>query len=488
MLNSWEDLWFNNKKDYGNVVLTKLGYNGVVFDYNYRLKTVNNLIKKSNNNTDTYISLNSFKNGVRRSGELAQIRNIGIDLDFYKMDKYSSMTNENAILEVFGEVIKHIGNGDIPGPNMVTFGHGVQLIWTIKNGLPASMAWATKNITANFVNKLSDLGADPKCTDVTRLFRVPGSVNSRNNSKIKFEIWNNNEYDFSQLSDYIVDNFSEEDRETKLIGNRVKTNKTRLEDFEKLANIRGIKKMIGYRNEWLFWYGFHYLLSKNISQGDFEDRMNTIQDKYIPGLSSSEIKNTLKSCWREAGLFLKYYKENRNVILYNQDDGIVKPEKVKTIIRDFDITEEEQLQLVTFASDAIKLERKRELEKNRWYDKGHMSMDQLKKTRKVEKEKQVSLLKGLFSELSNSTKKHIAWLLKISTRTLRRTEKIMGTDSFIDINRAKSSELLLFLKNAKDHGLWFSLSVEENVLKNDYDIVSEFVFSELFHRLQIECT
>lgn len=56
MLNSWEDLWFNNKKDYGNVVLTKLGYNGVVFDYNYRLKTVNNLIKKSNNNTDTYIS------------------------------------------------------------------------------------------------------------------------------------------------------------------------------------------------------------------------------------------------------------------------------------------------------------------------------------------------------------------------------------------------------------------------------------------------
>lgn len=176
------------------------------------------------------------------------------------------------------------------------------------------------------------------------------------------------------------------------------------------------------------------------------------------------------------------------MILYNQDDGIVKPEKVKTIIRDFDITEEEQLQLVTFASDAIKLERKREMEKNRWYEKGHMSMDQLKETRKVEKEKQVSLLKGLFSELSNSTKKHIAWLLKISTRTLRRTEKIMGTDSFIDINRAKASELLMFLKNAKDHGLWFSLSVEENVLKNDYDIVSEFVFSELFHRLQIDCT
>ena len=75
---------------------------------------------------DVYVSLNGFKHGSRKTADLRQIRNIGVDLDFYKL----GLTREH----VMEELNRLIAKGAIPCPNVTLYGRGMQLIYSISGG------------------------------------------------------------------------------------------------------------------------------------------------------------------------------------------------------------------------------------------------------------------------------------------------------------------------------------------------------------------
>ena len=502
MLTSWTDLWFDSKKDFGDVEVIKFKQSGeVAYTHPYRFRGVDYLTNKICDSYDTYISLNSFRVGTHRSaGNLAQIRNIGVDLDFYKLEEYANIDINDAINIVLENVKVKVSKGIIPMPNMVTFGHGVQLYWTIDNGVPASLAWATKYITKNFIKRLSDLGADPKCSDTARIFRVPTSKNSRNHHKIQYYLWNKNPYKYTDFSKYVEEQMNTEKVVTLTEGeynfsckatDQLNSNNLRLHDFITLANLRGQDGMIGHRNEWFFWYGFHYLLTHRIRENDFQNKMLKLADVYVPGLTTGEMMASLRSAWERANSFSQYYEENHHRIIYNADDGIVKPEKVETILEEFNISEDEQQQLKTLANAEIKRNRRYEYQKEYRRQHGVSSREEYNEKLKFEKSNQIALLKGFLANLNTASRKHIQFLMKQARSTFYQTLKIMGTDKYIDIEKASVKELLMFLKSVNKNGQWYAIVSNFSDVNymvhnmNDYDIVCEFIMCELVNRFKL---
>lgn len=503
LLTSWTDLWFDKKKDYGDVEVTKFKRTGeVAYTHPYRLRGVDYLTNKVCDSYDTYISLNSFRVGTRRASDnVAQVRNIGVDLDFYKLEPYCDIDINDAINIVLENVKVKVNKGIIPMPSMVTFGHGIQLFWTIDNGVPASLAWATRYITKNFINRLSDLGADPKCSDIARIFRVPTSKNSRNGHKIQYYLWNKQPYQYQDFAKYVEEQMDAEKVVTLTEGeynfsckatDQLNSNNLRLKDLITLADLRGQDGMIGCRNEWFFWYGFHYLLTHKIRENEFQNNMLKLAEKYVPGLTSSEMMASLRSAWDRANLFAQYYEENGHKIVYKANDGIVKPEKSDTIIKDFGITEEEQQNLKTLVNAEIKRRCRYEYQKEYRRAHGVSERKEYLEKAKFDKSNQIALLKGFVANLNTASRKHLMFLMRSSRSTLYRTFKDLNTDKYIDIEKASVKELLMFLKSVNRNGTWYAIVANFWDMKymvanmNDMDIVCEFIIYELLKRFKLE--
>lgn len=495
-VHSWQDCWFDSKRDFGDVVLTKFNGDTIKYTYKYRLINSSKLLKVADGSFDTYISLNSFKNGHRKSEYLNQIRNIGVDCDIYKMEEFKDLDTDEAISLALEEIDEKIEAKIIPEPNLITYSHGIQLIWSIDGGLPASMTWATRFITETFINKLADLGADSKCVDPTRIFRVPTSVNTRTGLRVNYILKHEEMYKYSELSNYVQKHVAsiKESYENKTFPagrvNQVKTNVNRVNDLIELAKNRGFNNMVGYRNTWLFWYAFSWLLCNESTFDNYVKNLEQVQIKYIAGLSSSEIRTTLASAWQDALRFRDYYEKHEYKIVYVANDGIIKPAKTDTLLKQFEITLEEQSEMKTLATMSIKKERHNEQARNRWRKLGAVSREEYNNSIRNKKSQQIKYLKGFLLQLPKATKKHVAWLMKFSRNTLYKTIKTLGIDDeYIDIEAATSSELLLFLKSCKKNNMLSSLFVQEitNISKyNDYDTIVEFIIVELLKRFDID--
>ncbi|MGQ3740944.1 AsnC family protein, partial [Bacillus sp. Fil] len=95
---------------------------------------------------DVYVSLNAFLHGSRKTSDLRQIRNVGVDLDFYKL----GLTREH----VMEELNRLIAKGTIPCPNVTLHGRGMQLIYSISGGTAPVMGYMAQDITNNLIKSL----------------------------------------------------------------------------------------------------------------------------------------------------------------------------------------------------------------------------------------------------------------------------------------------------------------------------------------------
>lgn len=492
-IHNWKDCWFDKSRDYGHVVLTKLKDGKVKYKYNYRLVNSGKLVRHAHSSKDTYISLNAFKNGVRREDHLQQLRNVGVDLDFYKLEKYRDMAPWEALDVALAEVNRLIVEEKIPEPNLVCYSHGIQLIWSIEGGLPASMSWATRYITQNLINRLKELGADSKCVDPTRLFRVPTSFNSRNGAPVQCEVRRKKLYKYSELAKYATQEMEvlkgTKAKGTKLKNNKqVKTNAHRVKDLITLAKKRG-KGMEGYRNVWLFWYSFSWLLCHDVDFDTFQATTEVTQHKYVPGLTVAEVQSTLISAWDDSNNFKDYYASNGYKITFVANDGIVKPAKTASLLKAFEITMDEQDDMKTLISPAMASQRHKKQARDRWRSKGAVPRAEYNAKIQRKKQEQIKIVKGFLSELPTATKKHIAWLVGFSRKTLYQTIKILTIDNNINVEKASVAELLLYLKKVKEHHMLSALedqSITDVSGYNDYDTATELILSVILQTLHID--
>jgi len=105
-----------------------------------------------------------------------------VDLDCYKIGRQPEA--------VYDDALSIMRDNHLPLPTLsVWSGRGVWLIWELANPV---QAWpekqeVLKRINQNLRQRFQHLGADPETVDTTRLCRIPGSVNSKSNSTVRWQ-------------------------------------------------------------------------------------------------------------------------------------------------------------------------------------------------------------------------------------------------------------------------------------------------------------
>jgi hypothetical protein len=129
---------------------------------------------EANDDCRVFASTVLFKTKKRSLDNIAQIRKIVLDLDIYASKKNQGRNPA----EVFREIqANYFLTGRIPTPNIVTFsGKGIYLEWLLE----FTPGWAVKKrdaILNVLSNILEEYSPDAKSKDATHVFGVPGSIN-----------------------------------------------------------------------------------------------------------------------------------------------------------------------------------------------------------------------------------------------------------------------------------------------------------------------
>src|SRR5699024_2083845 len=209
----------------------------------------------------------------RKREHLRQIRNIGIDIDQYDLD----ITIDQAIDEINVLVLEN----KIPEPNLVLTSRGIQLIYSISGGASPKIAWLVSFITEQLISKLKHLGADSNAKDLSRVMRVPNSINERNNAVVKPYIWNDETYSLNELQAYCrpLEKFEYRGKKKRniinlpinaKIGQYYKTNHARLRDLRKLIELRN-GDFTNMRNTFIYVYGYYQSLVPNTQKEVIND-------------------------------------------------------------------------------------------------------------------------------------------------------------------------------------------------------------------------
>ena len=172
-------------------------------------------------NANIYYGVNPRTRYTGKKGsdeDIDRADNLFVDLDFkeetpctpsVRVDEPNGRLNlcyrdEGKTYEVdrpaLNTILNKVKERGLPEPTVVVdSGNGYHLIWKLKEPLPRE-DW--KGLEAKVVEALADLNADPQAKDISRILRLPCSVNQRSKRRVRILYINNRRYtadDFSSL-------------------------------------------------------------------------------------------------------------------------------------------------------------------------------------------------------------------------------------------------------------------------------------------------
>jgi hypothetical protein len=147
---------------------------------------------------DVYVTLHRF-HGPRGIERLAALNGLFLDLD---VDRLPADNSHDPLFWSL-DVEMHIHALGLPDPTvLLSTGRGLAVIWLVDPLPPKAMPrWqAAQNA---LIDLFKSRGADPRCRDVSRITRLPGSTNSKNGKEAKVLTGSLLRYDFDGLADAI---------------------------------------------------------------------------------------------------------------------------------------------------------------------------------------------------------------------------------------------------------------------------------------------
>lgn len=433
-LDEWIDCYINDGKQRGYVATLDLSK--IKYDYAYTKFWGGNDKQQLHALTDgsrapltnIFLSLNAFNGKQRRVSSLQQIRNIGIDLDCYKLGIEPAAAIERVKDLVFA--------GKLPNPNLVIrSGNGVQLVYSIQNGLPPTveMKWLALYITNQLSERLVHLGADFAANTLERVFRLPGTYNVKPGKPkrlVTAEVWRKLEYNLDGLLEYCtpLDVSKRSQPRPKPKGERIalpllKTqgntlrslNTGRLNDFLKLIELRAGN--IELRNVLTYDYAFTLSLT-NSSEAAVLYATQQINDLLDDPQPIKEVLRTAKSAYKDARKFWTEFAKNDFKQIGLPRD-LIKPKKTATLIKQYQITEAEQTEMYVTIGKSVKEERR--TEKRR--EKGEQPREQYLIEQRAHTESKLEQLRQLMVEQPNLSQRKMASLLGVSEAAVRKWKK-----------------------------------------------------------------
>ncbi|PGC93928.1 replication protein [Bacillus toyonensis] len=369
---------------------------------------------------DVYVSLNAFHHGSRKTSDLRQIRNIGVDLDFYKL----GLTREH----VMEELNRLVAKGTIPCPNVTLHGRGMQLIYSISGGAAPIMGYKAQYITNHFIKALMHLGADGACSDLSRVFRLPHSVHSKTGKKIEVDIWTKREYQLMELYEYVPP--MEKKRSTKRKGiiqtfpapkgvmTLYSLNTARKVDLEKIVEMR--KGEIDHRHDMTYIYAFTTALIVK-HQGATVDMTLQLNDRFTEPQKTREVERTAKDAYKDAITFFDAYAKN-DFEMQGLPRNLIKPMKNTTVMDklNLNLTQDEIEHLTTLISKGEK--QRRDTVKKR-VQRGSVTRKEYIRTKNEHTQKQLKQIRALIDNNPKIKRKKLAEQLGVSVERVKKLKQ-----------------------------------------------------------------
>lgn len=432
----WGEFFVNPNKVRG--FIATLDLSGIKSPYPivnfWGLNDMHQLIEYTNGTrvslTNLFTSLNSFeeKNGelARKASNIAQIRNIGIDVDCYKVGL--------SVDQVIEKIVDLIVKGVIPNPNLIIYsGNGVQLIYGIKGGAAPTneIKWLASYITHQFTAKLAHLGGDYQSATLERVFRLPGTWNAKpayGRKLVTSDIWRSVEYTLTELYEYCepypkqkYPKLLPKTREIPLESFRTygksvrQLNMARVEDFLTLVQLR--QGHIENRNILTYDYCFARALN-GLDRSDVQETAVQLDNSFTIQQKQSVLRRTAKSAYDDAEAFWMAYAKN-GYSMQGLDRNLIKPKKNITLIEQHGITAEEMEHLKTIIGKEERYKRK--VAKRR--SEGMRAMAEYNNARKVQVMDKLEQLKELKLENPKASQRKFAEIMGVSQSTVRNLMK-----------------------------------------------------------------
>ena len=369
---------------------------------------------------DVYYSQNSFYKPQRRIDNIRQLRSLYVDLDVYNLGMTPEWVLGKLEFEYFGQTI--------PEPNMVIFsGRGLVLIWNIEP-IPYKAMPLWRAVETFFVDQLKEVGADTKATDPARIFRLAGSINSKNRAIVKTEYRHDHRYDIHQLQyDYLPElspkklAVKKKGRKTKIVRmfNTYTLHLSRARDIAKLVELRQ-GDVEGFRETVLFLYRYWTCCFTDDPDRALDDTLS-LNSEFLHPLPEREVINATKSAEKAWAMKSDAKANELAKALGYPGAGYNMPNS--QIIEWLDISPQEQEHLSSIIGAAEKRRRNR-LQKEKWRRSiGMRPMEEYNQERKQQVLSQAEQLKILMQENPSWTNKQLAEAMNTTVRSVQRWKK-----------------------------------------------------------------
>ena len=337
-----------------------LGYTHIVQAINKNMKRIGAYspieidIDEYKDKRDIYYTPNTFNSPIKRQRNyLWQLHRFYIDIDHKKG------TRAIESFEVVGAIEQLVENKKIPEPTeYINSGRGIHVYWDIANcHIMLLDLWEKiENYLFNQVKgiekDIENIEVDKRATDPTRLLRLPGTINSKDNSKcysmLKREDNIYNIFDLKKA--YIKPNKAYKKNKSNIAylptKNLYTLNKSRLEDFKAIVSLRN-GEVKGYRNTLIMFYSYHYRLINEITVEELIDITKEFNKSFREPYKIRELISVCRSV-------------NRTVKHFQEDESKGYKFTNKYIIEALDISEQEQRKLLTIISTDEKYRRNNE--------------------------------------------------------------------------------------------------------------------------------
>lgn len=344
-----------------------------------RIEAVNPLeinLEEYKNKKEIYYTPNTFNSPIKREREyLWQLHRFYIDIDHKKG------TSPIDPFEVVGAVEQLAEEKKIPQPTeYINSGRGIHIYWDIKDchimllDLWEKIENYLFNIIKELERSINNISVDTRVKDPTRLLRLPGTINSKNNSKCYSMLKNeSNKYNIFDLKKtYIKPKKQYKQNKGKIAylptKNLYTLNMSRIEDFKRIVSLRK-GDIVGYRNTLIMLYSYHYRLVNEITVEELIKVTKEFNKSFREPYKVKELTSVCRSV-------------NRTVKHFQEDSTKGYKFTNKYIINALDLEEQEQDQLLTIISTRVKYDRKnKKRNESRRNEEGLTSRQQAKKDR-----------------------------------------------------------------------------------------------------------
>lgn len=305
------------------------------------------------NKRDVFYTPNTFNSPIKRERHnLWQLHSFYIDIDHKEgtgpIDQY----------EVAIAIQELVNKNIIPEPSeYISSGRGIHVYWYINDchvmllDLWEKLEEYIYNSIKVIEKKINNIKVDKLATDPTRLLRLVGTINSRNNEECYSMLKNENIYNIFDLKKQYLKPITKKKKSSSKISflptkNLYTLNMSRIEDFKTILELRQ-GQVKGYRNALIMLYSYHYRLANDVTVEELIKNTKA----FNKGIKEPYPVKELTSVCRSVNRTVKYFRED-NSKGYKFTN--------KYIIEMLELTSEEQKKLKTIISTDEKYRRKNE--------------------------------------------------------------------------------------------------------------------------------